>query len=96
MARSYAFTDQDGNQFLFPGLVVSDHEHPDVINAMMYSVCLNLKKGSEYYEFDADNFPHYRQDVYSRALAHGGTTVLLFAGPAFDKLSAAEQETEHG
>ncbi len=38
----------------------------------------------KWYEFDLDNFPHYKIMITSPGFLHGGEEVFLFDGPQFD------------
>lgn len=89
-AVTKAFTDERGNRFIFPSFIIREgaDDAPSkasvILSAMELSVILNLKSDDGWFEFDPEHFPHVREVACSRSFAHGGATVLIFAGPQFD------------
>lgn len=98
LACTKAFVDKDGNRFIFPSLVrwpqADEADRPSksdlILHAMSLSMALGVTAEPEWFEFDPEVFPHMRMNILHSNFAHGGATVMCFAGPQFD-LVAAEQ-----
>jgi hypothetical protein len=99
LACTKAFTDEKGNRFVFPSMIrwPQDDEHTRpakhdlVLQAMSLDLALGTKADKGWFEFDPAKFPHVRTEIGHRNFAHGGATILLFAGPEFE---AAIAKTE--
>lgn len=88
-AKSIAFTDRDGNRFIFPSWIAyeDDPDAPSLTNlwwdaTAICSRIVGMKHDT--FAFDPAHFPHYRIDAPSAIFLHGAATVLLFAGPEFE------------
>lgn len=100
LAVTKSFTDDKGNRFIFPSWIIYPEDEAQdtnptkynlILDAMMLSLSVGVTTDDDWFEFDHKNFPHLKTDIYSRNFAHGGATVLLFAGPEFDK-AMSEQD----
>lgn len=94
-AITKAFTDEHGNRFIFPSFIIreDDPNSPSktdiILRAMEMRTIMHLDADEDWFEFDPEHFPHVREIACSRAFAHGGATVLIFAGPQFDAVANA-------
>lgn len=95
MLRIPIFKDRDQNEIIIPGLWYdSDNPEHDPIrttmDAMMYSVALNLKTEWRDFEVQGDTvpLPHHEADITHPGFAHGGARVLLIGGPEFEARNA--------
>lgn len=89
-ARTKAFTDDKGNRFVFPSLVIyPGRDEPTgsdvILQSMTLSTMLNLTVDQDWFEFDPDHFPHVSMHAQHRSFLHGAATVLMFAGPRFEE-----------
>ena len=92
LAWTHAFTDDKGNRFIYPSFIRWPGVDEDklfsksdiILQAMTLNIALGTK--SEEFEFAPEVFPHIKTDIGHRNFAHGGATIMLFAGPEFDKV----------
>ena len=88
-----SFTDDRGNRFIFPGLIVRPSDPKSIsgsdviLRSMSLSCVLGVTLDKDRIEIDPDNFPHVESDAGHPGFAHGGATVWLFDGPVFDKIA---------
>lgn len=102
LACTKAFTDDKGNRFVYPSMIRwpqdEEYERPSKSDLILKSMTLDLALGTKaddgWFEFDPAHFPHVRTEIGHRNFAHGGATILLFAGPQFDALRAADAMAE--
>lgn len=92
LARTKAFTDNKGNRFIYPSMIrwpqVDEADRPSqsdlILQAMALDLAIGTKADEGWFDFDPANFPHLQSEIGHPGFAHGGATVLLFAGPEFD------------
>ena len=100
-ARTQSFTDDKGNRFIFPGLIIwPDGSGPSgsdlILRAMTLSQALRVKLDADWLRFDPTAFPHIVASAGHRNFAHGSEDVWLFAGPEFDAVrNHLTQDTRH-
>lgn len=97
LACTKAFTDDKGNRFVFPSMIRwpqdAEWDRPSKSDLILQAMSLDLALGTVadegWFQFDPACFLHVRTEIGHRNFAHGGATVLLFAGPAFEALAKA-------
>jgi hypothetical protein len=95
LARTQSFTDDKGNRFIFPSMIIyPDDEksmaaHDVTLKAMTLSIALRADLDNDWLEFDPEHFPHVSTIAGHHNFMHGGATVYLFAGPEFDAALAS-------
>lgn len=100
LACTKAFTDEKGNRFIYPSMIRwpqdPEHERPAkhdlILQAMTLDLAVGTKADEGWFEFDPAQFPHLNTEIGHRSFAHGGATVMLFAGPEFER--AQQQSAE--
>lgn len=102
LACTKAFTDDRGNRFIYPSMIrwPQDEEydrpakHDLILQAMTLDLALGTKADNDWFEFDPESFPHVKTEILHRNFAHGGATVMIFAGPLFDATIGEEAADE--
>lgn len=92
LARTKAFRDKRGNRFIYPSMIRwpqdDEADRPTECDLILQSMSLALATGTQadegWFEFDPAVFPHIKTEILHPSFAHGGATVMMFEGPAFD------------
>lgn len=99
MARTITFHDHHGNRMMFPSFIQWGKEtdlSSSSINGRLLTICMLITDLTmeDWYEFDAEKFPHFKTEILSRGFEHGAATVYLFEGPEFDRIMAENKDPD--